>query len=132
MANHNIIPQGEQARFIVKSNRADFSFEESDYSLEIIYGMNGQRITIGKDEFVKEGNDWTVRFSTSGIIGSMTARLTVNFEDEDCEGGIRKEVDEQIIGFVTTAPCARLLRLIQLAFNRGQHIISYTYIKNGE
>ena len=49
MANHNIIPQGEQARFIVKSNRADFSFEDSDYSLEIIYGMNGAHLGKMKD-----------------------------------------------------------------------------------
>jgi hypothetical protein len=53
MTQHNIIPQGEQARFVVKSNRADFSFEDSEYSLEIIYGMNGQRITIAKDDFLK-------------------------------------------------------------------------------
>jgi hypothetical protein len=129
MANHNIIPQGEQARFIVKSNRADFSFEESDYSLEIIYGMNGQRITIDKDEFVKEGNDWTVRFSTSGIVGSVLARLTVEFEDEDCAEGIRPEVDEQYIGFVTTSPCTKLHQCHACG---GDHIISYTYIKNGD
>jgi hypothetical protein len=129
MAQQNIIPQGEQARFIVKSNRADFSFDESDYSLEIIYGMNGQRIVIEKDDFVKEGNDWTIRFSTSGMVGSVLARLTVEFADEDCALGIRPEVDDQYIGFVTTSPCTRLH---QCPACGGDHIISYTYINNGE
>lgn len=128
MANHNIIPQGEQARFIVKPNRADFSFEESDYSLEIIYGMNGQRITISKDDFVKDGDNWTIAFSTSNITGSILARLTVAFEDEDCASGIRKEVDNQYIGFVATSPCTRLHKCHACG---GEHIISYTYIENG-
>lgn len=129
MTQHNIIPQGKQARFVVKSNRADFSFEDSEYSLEIIYGMNGQRITIAKDDFVKEGNDWTIRFSTSGIVGSVLARLTVEFEDDDCAGDIRPEVDDQYIGFVTTSPCTQLH---QCPACGGDHIISYTYKKNGE
>ena len=129
MTQRNIIPQGEQARFIVKSNRADFSFEDSEYSLEIIYGMNGKRITIAKDDFVKVGEDYTIRFSTSGIVGSILARLTVAFVDEDCAGGIRPEVDDQYIGFVTTTPCTRLH---QCPACGGDHIISYTYIKNGE
>lgn len=129
MTQRTIIPQGEQARFIVKSNRADFSFKDSEYSLEIIYGMNGQRITIGKEDFVKVGNDWTIHFSTSGIIGSILARLTVELDDEDCAGGIRPEVDDQYIGWVATSPCTQLH---QCPACGGDHIISYTYIKNGE
>ena len=51
MDARNIIPQGERAKYIVKSDKLNFNFEEYNYRLEIIYGMMNQKIVIKKDEF---------------------------------------------------------------------------------
>ena len=121
----NVIPQGEQAVFSVKSNRMNFSFEDNDFVLEIIYGMAGQRVTILKKDLEKVDGKWRFSFDTSNMIGQLTARLTMYMNDPDCPDDERPEVDEQLIGFVATTPC---IRLYQCPKCGGQHDITYEYI----
>ena len=121
----NVIPQGEQAVFSVKSNRMNFSFEDNDFVLEIIYGMAGQRVTILKKDLEKVEGKWRFSFDTSNMIGQLTARLTMYMNDPDCPDDERPEVDEQLIGFVATTPCTRLY---QCPMCGGEHDVTYEYI----
>ena len=121
----NVIPQGEQAVFSVKSNRMNFSFEDNDFVLEIIYGMAGQRVTILKKDLEKVEGKWRFSFDTSNMIGQLTARLTMYMNDPDCPDDERPEVDEQLIGFVATTPCTRLHQCPKCG---GQHDVTYEYI----
>ncbi len=121
----NVIPQGEQAVFVVKSNRVNFSFDDNDFMLEIIYGMEGQRVTILKKDLEKVDGKWRFAFDTSNMIGQLTARLTMYMNDPDCPDDERAEVDEQLIGFVATTPCTRLHQCQKCG---GQHDVTYEYI----
>ena len=121
----NVIPQGEQAVFVVKSNRVNFSFDDNDFKLEIIYGMAGQRVTILKKDLEKVEGKWRFSFDTSNMIGQLTARLTMYMNDPDCPDDERPEVDEQLIGFVATTPCTRLHQCPKCG---GQHDVTYEYI----
>ena len=121
----NVIPQGEQAVFSVKSNRMNFSFDDNDFRLEIIYGMAGQRVTILKKDLEKVEGKWRFSFDTSNMIGQLTARLTMYMNDPDCPDDERPEVDEQLIGFVATTPCTRLHQCPKCG---GQHDVTYEYI----
>ena len=121
----NVIPQGEQAVFVVKSNRVNFSFDDNDFMIEIIYGMAGQRVTILKKDLEKVEGKWQFAFDTSNMIGQLTARLTMYMNDPDCPDDERPEVDEQLIGFVATTPCTRLHQCPKCG---GQHDVTYEYI----
>ena len=121
----NVIPQGEQAVFSVKSNRMNFSFDDNDFMIEIIYGMAGQRVTILKKDLEKVEGKWRFSFDTSNMIGQLTARLTMYMNDPDCPDDERPEVDEQLIGFVATTPCTRLHQCPKCG---GQHDVTYEYI----
>ena len=121
----NVIPQGEQAVFVVKSNRVNFSFDDNDFRLEIIYGMAGQRIVLLKKDFEVVEGQWQFSFDTSNMIGQLTARLTMYMNDPDCPDDERPEVDEQLIGFVATTPCTRLHQCPKCG---GQHDVTYEYI----
>lgn len=98
-----IIQQGERAKYIVKSNRADFDFGENDFYLEIIYGMMGSKITIEKTDFLEIDGQWVFSFPTDEIIGKVKARLVMEIDD-------RQEVDEQYIGVVISSPCPQFFR----------------------
>ena len=121
----NVIPQGEQAVFVVKSNRVNFSFDDNDFRLEIIYGMAGQRVIILKKDLEKVEGKWRFSFDTSNMIGQLTARLTMYMNDPDCQDDVRPEVDDQLIGFVATTPCTRLHQCPKCG---GQHDVTYEYI----
>jgi hypothetical protein len=121
----NVIPQGEQAVFVVKSNRVNFDLGENDFKLEIIYGMSGQRIVLLKKDFERVEGQWQFSFDTSDLIGQLTARMTLYMADVDCPDDIRTEVDEQLIGFVATTPCTRLHQCPKCG---GQHDVTYEYI----
>ena len=121
----NVIPQGEQAVFVVKSNRMNFSFDDNDFRLEIIYGMAGQRVTILKKDLEKVEGKCRFSFDTSNMIGQLTARLTMYMDDPDCPDDERPEVDEQLIGFVATTPCTRLYQCQKCS---GEHDVTYEYI----
>lgn len=121
----NVIPQGEQAVFVVKSNRVNFSFDDNDFRLEITYGMAGQRVTILKKDFEKVDGKWRFSFDTSNMIGQLTALMTMYMNDPDCPDDVRPEVDEQLIGFVATTPCTRLHQCPKCG---GQHDVTYEYI----
>ena len=121
----NVIPQGEQAVFVVKSNRVNFDFDDNDFRLEIIYGMAGQRIVLLKKDFEWVEGQWQFSFDTINMIGQLTARLTMYMNDPDCPDDVRAEVDEQLIGFVATTPCTRLHQCPKCG---GQHDVTYEYI----
>jgi len=98
-----IIQQGERAKYIVKSNRADFDFGENDFYLEIIYGMMGSKITIEKTDFREIDGQWVLSFPTDNIVGKVMARLVMQIGD-------RQEVDEQYIGVVISTPCPQFFK----------------------
>ena len=110
MDTKNIIMQGERAKYFVRSDKWNFNFEENSFYLEIIYGMQGKKITIPKSEFLFLNNRWLFSFPTTDIVGAVKARLVMEVFDPDCPEGLRQEVDEQYIAFVITNPCPQFFR----------------------
>lgn len=110
MDEKNIIMQGERAKYFVRSDKWNFNFEENSYYLEIIYGMQGRKITIPKADFLYLNNRWLFSFPTNDIVGPVKARLVMEIFDPDCPDGLRTEVDEQYIAFVITNPCPQFFR----------------------
>lgn len=121
----NVIQQGERAKYIVKSNRVNFSFENNDFVLDILYGIAGQKVTILKKDFENVGGQWQFSFDTTSMTGQLVARLTMYMNDVDCPDDERSEVDEQLIGFVATMPCMKMQPCKKCI---GQHDVTYEYI----
>jgi hypothetical protein len=122
MDTRDIIFQGERAKYFVKSNKWNFSFETNSYWLEIIYGMTKQKIVIPKSEFLYLDEKWVFSFPTDNIIGPVKARLVMELFDPDCPDDTRQEVDEQYIAFVVTDPCPQFIRCPGCG---GDHEIEY-------
>ena len=114
--------QGERAKYFIASLREDFSLADNDYRLEIVYGLQGNVITIEKSEFLYLSDKWLFSFPTKDIVGPVKARLVMEIEDETCPDGIRQEIDEQYIGVVITAPCPRF---VLCPACKGDHQIKY-------
>lgn len=117
--------QGERAKYVVKSNRVNFSFEDNDFVLDILYGIAGQKVTILKKDFENVGGQWQFSFDTTSMTGQLVARLTMYMNDVDCPDDERSEVDEQLIGFVATMPCMKMQPCKKCI---GQHDVTYEYI----
>lgn len=103
----NIFQQGDKAKFIITSQNLNLDMEACDFYVEIIYGMRSEKITIRKEDMLYgTDGEYVMILDTSGIIGKMTARFVWYAIDTDCDpDNRRKEVDEQIIGFVVNTPC---------------------------
>lgn len=104
--NQKIIQQGELAKYIVTSNRSDFSLADDDFYIELIYGMLGKKTIIQKSDMLEGLNgQWVMTFDTSDMVGLVTARMVLQVPDTDSGTLIRQEVDSQYIAFVVTSPC---------------------------
>lgn len=110
MDTKDIIMQGERAKYFIRSDKWNFNFEENDYHLEILYGMQGKKITIPKSEFLYLNGHWLFSFPTNEIVGPVKAKLVMEVVDPDCQDDIRTEIDEQYIAFVITNPCPQFFR----------------------
>jgi hypothetical protein len=107
----NIIQQGELVKYIITSRNPNFNIEEDDFTVELIYGMLGRKLVIPKSEMVYgTDGEYLMQFSTAGMVGKVTARMTFYVHDTDVNpDGERQEVDEQVIAFVVTTPCPTLI-----------------------
>lgn len=114
--------QGERAKYFISSEKPDFSLEDNDYYLEIVYGLQGKKITIQKSEFLFLSDKWLFSFPTTDIVGPVIARLVMEIEDDTCSEGIRQEIDEQYISFVITSPCPKF---VMCPACKGDHEIKY-------
>jgi hypothetical protein len=122
MDSKNIIMQGERAKYFIRSNKSNFNFEENSFYLEILYGMQGKKITLHKSDFLNFDERWVFSFPTDDIVGPVKARLVMELFDPDCPEDTRPEVDEQYIGIVITNPCPQFLRCPCVG---GAHDIEY-------
>jgi len=111
MTENDIIQQGEKVKYIVTSRNPNFNIEEDDFRVELIYGMMGKKLVIQKSEMAPSpGSEYIMQFSTSGMVGKVTARTVFYVHDADIDpDGEREEVDEQVICFVVTTPCPTFL-----------------------
>ena len=105
-----IINQGERAKYFVRSDKWNFSFETNSYRLEILYGMTGKKIVIPKSDFQLLNGKWVFSFPTNDIVGKVKARLVMEIFDPDCPDGLREEIDEQYIAFVIQSPCPQFFK----------------------
>ena len=122
MDTKNIIMKGERAKYFVRSDKWNFSFEENSYRLELLFGMMGEKIVIPKSEFQLLNGRWVFSFPTDDIVGAVKARLVMEIFDPDCPDGLREEVDVQYIAFVVDTPCPQFLKCPKCD---GKHEIIY-------
>lgn len=104
----NILQQGEEAKYGVSISRENFSMESDEFEIELSWGLQGESITIKKDEMVfgVDGYSYFV-FDTSQMVGRVAVKCTYWVPDTDCPDGLRTEVDEQLLCFVATVPLPR-------------------------
>jgi hypothetical protein len=107
----NIIQQGELVKYIITSRNPNFNIEEDDFTVELLYGLMGRKLVVPKSEMVYgTDGEYIMQFSTKGMVGKVTARMTFFVHDTDVNpDGERQEVDEQVIAFVVTTPCPQFL-----------------------
>lgn len=122
MDQNSIIMQGERAKYFIRSDKWNFNFFENSFYLELIYGMQGEKITLQKSDFLYINERWIFSFPTDDIVGAVKARLVMEIFDPDCPDDVRQEVDEQYIAFVITAPCPQFFKC---PCTGGDHDIVY-------
>lgn len=122
MDQNNIIMQGERAKYFIRSDKWNFNFFENSFYLELIYGMQGEKITLQKSDFLYINERWIFSFPTDDIVGAVKARLVMEIFDPDCPDDVRHEVDEQYIAFVITNPCPQFFKC---PCTGGDHDIVY-------
>lgn len=122
MDQNNIIMQGERAKYFIRSDKWNFNFFENSFYLELIYGMQGEKITLHKSDFLYINERWIFSFPTDDIVGAVKARLVMEIFDPDCPDDVRQEVDEQYIAFVITNPCPQFFKC---PCTGGDHDIVY-------
>ena len=122
MDQNSIIMQGERAKYFIRSDKWNFNFFENSFYLELIYGMQGEKITLQKSDFLYINERWIFSFPTDDIVGAVKARLVMEIFDPDCPDDVRQEVDEQYIAFVITNPCPQFFKC---PCTGGDHDIVY-------
>lgn len=122
MDQKDIIMQGERAKYFIRSDKWNFNFFENSFYLELIYGMQGEKITLQKSDFLYINERWIFSFPTDDIVGAVKARLVMEIFDPDCPDDVRQEVDEQYIAFVITNPCPQFFKC---PCTGGDHDIVY-------
>ncbi len=100
-----IVTKGDIAKFWLNITHADFVQADNDYKVDLSWGFFGQHITIEKNDMVKdeEGHIYLV-FDSSDMAGWVKATCSYDVNDSDVEGGIRREVNDQWLCFVTSNP----------------------------
>lgn len=100
-----IVTKGDIAKYWLNIKHADFLQAEDDYQVVLVWGLLGQRIVIEKKDMVtdEEGHIYLL-FDSSDMIGWVKAMCIYEVNDSDVEGGIRKEVNDQWLCFVTANP----------------------------
>lgn len=100
-----IVTKGDIAKFWLNIKHADFLQAEDDYKVVLMWGLLGQRIVIEKkDMATDEDGHIYLLFDSSDMVGWVKAMCIYEVNDSDVEGGIRKEVNDQWLCFVTANP----------------------------
>lgn len=101
----NILQQGDEAKYAMRIDHDRFSMESDDFQVELSWGLMGNTLLIPKSQMT-----WTIDghyyfiFETNDMLGRVTARCTYWVPDIDCPDGVRTEVDEQLLCFVSNVP----------------------------
>ena len=100
-----IVTKGDIAKFWLNIKHSDFLQAEDDYKVDLSWGFFGQHVTIEKKDMVtdEEGHIYLV-FDSSDMAGWVKAKCTYDVSDSDIDGGIRREVNDQWLCFVTANP----------------------------
>lgn len=100
-----IVTKGDIAKFWLNITHADFVQADDNYKVDLAWGFFGQHITIEKKDMVtdEEGHIYLV-FDSSEMVGWVKATCTYDVNDSDVDGGIRREVNDQWLCFVTNNP----------------------------
>lgn len=108
MDKTRILQRGEEAKFRVKIK--DFSMDDGDFSLKLIYGYRRTTVEIEKSQMFKGSDgEWYFIFDTDDMTGRVTAVCSWRVPDSDCDDGYREEVDEQYLCFVAQTPCPQFV-----------------------
>ena len=100
----NILMQGDEAKYQVRIEAEGFNMETDDFEIELSWGMLGRKVTIKKSDTIFSVDGFFFVFTTDEMVGRVTARCTYHIPDIDCPDGLRTEVDEQLLCFVSNVP----------------------------
>ncbi len=105
MNKDRIATKGDIVKYWLNIKHADFVQADDDYHVVLSWGFFGQHITIEKKNMVidEEGHIY-ILFDSSDMVGWVKATCTYDVNDSDVEGGIRREVNDQWLCFVTSNP----------------------------
>lgn len=123
MTEKDIIVAGTEAKYFVDIQQDGFDMQENDFQVELKYGMFGNSIVITKAEMTADtSGKYFFEFSTAGMVGKVTAICKYYVPDVDDPDGVREEVDEQVLAFITTTPCPKF---VSCPKSCGTHKVTY-------
>lgn len=100
-----IVTKGDIAKYWLNITHADFTQADDDYRVVLTWGFFGHSKTIEKKDMVtdEDGHIYLL-FDSSYMMGWIKATCIYEVNDSDVEGGIRREVNDQWLCFVTSNP----------------------------
>lgn len=98
------IQEGDVAKFQLQIEHADFSQATDNFYVVLRWGLFGKSLTIQKSEMsADEDDNFFLIFDSTGMVGQLIAECHYMVPDSDMSGGVREEVDRQVLGIVTTS-----------------------------
>lgn len=121
-----IIPQGEEAKFLIVIDHEGFDQVEDNFFVTLTWGMSGQSLTIKKADMIP-GDEGTFyfTFATDDMLGKVTAECSYLIPDDNFADHFRTEVDRQILCFITPAAQPKL---VFCPMDTEEHDVTYTRI----
>ncbi len=94
LAESNKPWEGTTLKFLLTPTATGFDAAEDDWEVEIRYGSMGKVYkTFAKSDLVESNDGYFVVIETDGMNGLVRAIVRAYVNDEDCDNGIRKEVE---------------------------------------
>lgn len=111
MTDNDIIVQGTEAKYFVDIEYEGFSMADNDFNIELFYGMHNDSIKLTKQDMTADtSGKYFFMFNTSKMTGKVTAVCTYYVPDtDDPDDSVRAITNEQILCFVASTPCPKLL-----------------------
>lgn len=127
MDSTKIIPQGEEAKFLIDIEHEGFDEGSDNFDVKLSWGLSGQSLTIKKSEMVQgDENTYIFVFDSTNMLGRVTAECRYYIPDDNYPDGYRTEVDRQILCIVTPVAAPKY---VFCPVDTAEHDVTYTRIQ---
>ncbi len=112
MSEKDIIQKGDVAKYQLIIDRDGFDPQQCEFKVTLSWGIVNRGVMTIEREQMFHDEEWNLffLFNSTTMLGMVTAECEYYVIDTDVEGGMRKNVDRQLLCLVADNGCAKLPR----------------------